>query len=63
MRTSREGSVGTPGAPSRHAEPTYLLLSVELVPPPPLPLDLEFAPPEVAPALAGRTTLAAADPL
>jgi len=55
--------VGTLGAPSRHAEPTYLFLSVELPPPPPLPLDPELAPPEVAPALAGRTTLAAADPL
>jgi hypothetical protein len=55
--------VGALGAPSRHAEPTYLLLSVELSPPPPVPLDPELAPPEVAPALAGRTTLAGADPL
>jgi hypothetical protein len=55
--------VGTRGAPSGHAEPTYLLLSVELPPPPPLPLDPEFAAPEVAPALAGRTILAGADPL
>ena len=33
--------VDTLGAPSRHAEPTYLLLSVELPPPPPLPLPLD----------------------
>jgi hypothetical protein len=59
--------VSTLGVPSRHAEPIYLLLSGELPPPPPLPLPLPLdpglAPPDVAPAFAGRTTLAGADPL
>ena len=53
---------GSLGARFRN-EGTYLLLLVEPPPPRPLPLDPELAPPEVAPALAGRTTLAAADPL